>query len=112
MNLKPIPKKYLIHTVALKNKRQGTNADEPEYNETILKNVRVETRETLKYTKENRMLIFAAMLFIDAKNSTMPEIINHGDDIIFDGKTYSIQSVSKIYTFDGSCFHHLEVGLV
>lgn len=112
MNLKPIPKKYLIHSAVLRNRSVVTDMDAPSYNEVRLENVRVETKETVKYSREKRMLVFSAVMFIDAKNSTVPENINVDDEVVFDGKTYSVQSVSKLYTFDGVSFHHLEIGLV
>lgn len=110
--MKSIPRKLLIHTVA-----QGyapVNADgygDKNTKKRTLYCVRVEPSSKLVKSKDNNELQLTSVMFYDCQNS-MPRgvVFAQGNTIEFDGSTYHVETLDKIY--DNRKLHHIELGLV
>ena len=116
---KPIAKKLLIHQIVLK-KPSGLDRDRnPTFSETVLKYVRIgatfqTVRGNVGETKADTMT-----LVIDAVNSayettsgteTAQVLPAENDVIVWDGKSFTVRSVTPCFAQDDSP-HHWEVTL-
>ena len=76
-----------------------------------LKKIRVESSSKLVTSKDNRQITLSAVLFFDCKNSRPVSIsFEHGQKILFNGNTYTIETIKKL--FDDKELHHYELGLI
>lgn len=111
-NIKPIPKKLLIHAVTCategKKDRWGECTDSSAVR---LSFVRLEPSSKVVRDKNNAEVRLAAVLFYDCVNSR-PSGFNFAVDQIidFNGDRYRIQIVEPLY--DGQKLHHYEMGLI
>lgn len=106
-----IPKNLLIHSAVLQSSAE--NKWQSEIRKTIaeLKKIRVEPSSKLVTSKDNRQITLSAVLFFDCKNSSPAGIsFEHGQKIIFNGNTYTIETIEKL--FDDKKLHHYEMGLI
>lgn len=110
--MRPIPRALLIHSATHK---YGVPADDGWGNLThpdtrTLEFVRFEPSTKLVMTKDNKEVQLSAVMFFDCVNS-VPAAAEFvlGDQIIFDGRTYHVEMIDKLY--DGQKKHHYEVGL-
>ena len=114
---RPIPARLLMHECVLKHK---TGVDRnPTYSETALKRVRIgatfqQLRGNIGETKADTLT-----LFIDAENTrfettegelTATIIPIETDAITWDGKGYTVRSVTPCY-IQGAATHHWEITL-
>ena len=116
---RPIAKKLLVHTCTLK-KPAGLDRDRnPTFSETVLKRVRIGA--TFQQLRGNIGEIKAdtLTLIIDAENTqyetaagepTAAIIPIETDAITWEGKDYTVRSVTPCYT-QGAAPHHWEITL-
>ena len=110
---RPIPRALLIHSATHK---YGTLADDGWGNMThpssqSLEFVRFEPSTKLVLTKDNQEVQLSALMFFDATNSVPTgTTFAIGDQVIFDGRTYRVETVEPLY--DKSALHHYELGLI
>ena len=109
--MNPIPKKLLIHTAAAIEKGEPDMWGKCEdVNRTELTFVRVEPSSSLRISKDNNQVQFAAVLFYDCRNSCPAGYdFSHADKIEYNGQQYNILGVKELY--DEKKLHHLEVEL-
>lgn len=114
-----IPARLLVHECVLKHKTGVDRNRNPTYSETVLKRVRIgATFQTLRgnigETKADTMT-----LIIDAKNTqfetaageaTAAIIPTETDAVTWNGKDYTVRSVTPCYT-QGAAPHHWEITL-
>lgn len=110
---RPIPARLLIHECVLKHKTGVDRNRNPTYSETVLKRVRIGVtfqvlRGNIGETKADTLT-----LFIDAANTqfeTAAIIPTETDAITWNGKDYTVRSVTPCYT-QGAALHHWEITL-
>ena len=116
---RPIPARLLIHECVLKHKTGVDRNRNPTYSETVLKRVRIgatfqQLRGNIGETKADTLT-----LFIDAANTqfetaageaTAAIIPTETDSIAWDGKDYTVRSVTPCCTQKAEP-HHWEVTL-
>lgn len=116
---RPIPARLLIHECVLKHKTGVDRNRNPTYSETVLKRVRIgatfqQLRGNIGETKADTLT-----LFIDAANTqfetaageaTAAIIPTETDAITWNGKDYTVRSVTPCYT-QGATLHHWEITL-
>lgn len=116
---RPIPARLLVHKCVLKRKTGTDRNRNPTYSETVLKRVRIGA--TFQQLRGNIGEIKAdtLTLFIDAVNTqfetaageaTAAIIPTETDAITWDGKDYTVRSVTPCYT-QGAVPHHWEITL-
>ena len=117
--MRAIPLKLLVHSCTLKKQTGLDRNRNPTYTETVLKRVRIgATFQTIRgnigETKADTLT-----LFIDAANTqyettageaTVAIIPTETDAITWNGKDYTVRSVTPCYT-QGAAPHHWEVTL-
>lgn len=115
-----IPTRLLIHSCTLKHQTGLDRSRNPTYSETLLGNVRIggefrTTRGNIGETKADTLT-----MFIDAKNTTYATaegeeaetvIPVENDSVEWNGKSYTVRSVTPCYALDGETPHHWEVTL-
>lgn len=111
-DIRPIPKKLLIHTVALQRETsEDVWGKETLGQETKLKYVRVEPSSRIVRNKNGAEVQLAATLFYDCRNSRPSGITFQEDDIIlFNGQKHKVQTIEPLY--DEKKLHHYEMGLI
>ena len=132
MNIKPIPKKVLIHTCTYEKYlgRDEWGGGDTFAQPITLGFVRIEPVKNFKRTTNAEYIIYDSILFYDIKNSRSGLVWNqteltweeteltwegeetdfvHKSKITFDGKVYIIESISPIYA---DKLHHYELGLI
>ena len=116
---RPIPARLLIHDCVLKRKTGIDRNRNPTYSETVLKRVRIgATFQTIRgnigETKADTLT-----LFVDAANTQFETTAGEAaaaiipietDAITWNGKDYTVRSVTPCYT-QGAAPHHWEVTL-
>lgn len=116
---RPIPARLLVHECVLKRKTGTDRNRNPTYTETVLKRIRIgatfqTVRGNIGETKADTLT-----LFIDAENTrfeaadgaeTAVAIPEETDAIEWQGKTYTVRSVTPCYA-QGERPHHWEVTL-
>ena len=116
---RPIPARLLVHECVLKRKTGTDRNRNPTYTETVLRRVRIgatfqTVRGNIGETKADTLT-----LFIDAKNTrfetadgveTAAAFPEETDAIEWQGKTYTVRSVTPCYA-QGATVHHWEVTL-
>src|SRR5574344_1178437 len=116
---RPIPARLLIHDCVLKHKTGIDRNRNPTYSETVLKRVRIgatfqTVRGNVGETKADTMT-----LVIDAANTTYETTSGtetaqvlpaENDVIVWDGKDYTVRSVTPCYAQSDDP-HHWEVTL-
>lgn len=109
MNIKPIPKKLLIHTIKLESASNDDGWGSEHGSPQTIKYVRVEPAKSLRVGGTNNDTIANNIVFIDAVNSS-PFIKPKEKDIIeFNLDKRTVIKVKELY--DDSKLHHLEVEL-
>lgn len=120
--LKPIPEKILKHEVTFQV-CSGVDAwQNPSYDSQVVKSCCVQPSSETRKTKDNTEVVLRALLFIDARYSSpasldieglkdTSESNGHALTVIFNGRTYTVESVDVLYDDEG-IYHHSEVGLV
>ena len=118
--MRAIPERLLVHDCVLR-RRTGNDRDRnPTYAETVLRRVRIgatwrTTRGNVGETKADTLT-----LFIDAANSrsettdgeaAITEIPEELDRVEWQGKEYTVRSVTPCFTRDSGMPHHWEVTL-
>ena len=111
MLIPPIPFYLLKQNVTVKKKVGFDKWDNPVYEEYLLKNVRVERKAGLVYTKDKVKENVNAVLFIDAVRSSGLCGIEADDVVVFDGEEMTVKSVGLFCGLDGVTPHHWEVEL-
>lgn len=115
-----IPTRLLIHTCTLKRQTGLDRSRNPTYSETLLSNVRIggefrTTRGNIGETKADTLT-----MFIDAENTVYTTedgeeagkvIPVENDSVEWNGKSYTVRSVTPCYAQDGITPHHWEVSL-
>lgn len=108
MNIKPIPKNLLIHTIVyherLPDDRYGGGYKAPV---TIL-NTLVVPSFKVKKSGANEEKEYKARLMMDVINTLPIMELVFGSKIVFDGKEYFVQKVTPVFGFK---LHHYEVDL-
>lgn len=114
---KPIPKHLLIHSATHEYGRpvQDDNGNDVWPSSQGLERVRVEPSGKLvldrNLSRQNNEVRLSMLMFFDARNSVPTGIeFEHGDRIVWGGQPYRVASIDKLY--DGTNFHHFEIGLV
>ena len=111
--MKPIPRKFLIHSVKHKT---GQSEDAWGHvawaNTTAVSFVRIEPASKLALNKDNQEVQLSLLMFHDSVNSSPKnEIYSLGDAIVFNGAEYKIEAIDTLYDI-GQRAHHLELGLI
>ncbi|MBB6446462.1 putative minor capsid protein [Bacillus benzoevorans] len=118
MNIKPIPRTLLIHTVNYEEFVQGDGFEtEGSFKTPVtLSNVRIQTASNKSKPNISRdyyaeQLIWTALLFYDVVNSSSsaPFEFKEKAKVTFEGKTMTIEKVKPIY---GLSLHHYELEMI
>ena len=106
--MKPIPRRLLPHQAKYK-KYLGNTGEGDEWGEEITLNyVKVDDSKKITLSQNGREIIGNAMLFYDFNNSDgLLEEPTINSLIIFNNKTYHIESVNSLYA--NSIVHHYEI---
>ncbi len=118
-----IPKKLLIHSAELITRFEPDKWGSPVWEEAaMLNNVRIEYCSKNISDNTGMTISLPAVLFYDCKNSSPAVVFAVKGDVIgnrtvaaqqinFNGKTFTVQTVEALYTDSGN-IHHYEIGLV
>ena len=107
----PIPKNLLIHSAFLQSVKKDKWQSESLQTIAEMKKIRVDPSSKLVTSKDNRQITLSAVLFYDCKNSRPSNIsFEHGQKIIFNGITYTVETIEMLY--DDKKLHHYELGLI
>lgn len=118
----PVPKRLLPHSAELVTSYDPDIWGEPSYSDSVwLENVRIEPLSKLITDSSGAIKKLSAVLFFDCRNSSPAvKFALKGDDadgrtvdiqqVIFDGRTFTVQSIETFYADRGK-IHHYEVGL-
>ncbi len=116
---KPIAKRLLIHNCILKKNAGLDRNRNPVYSQTVLKRVRIGATFQTTMGTVGEVKADSLTLFIDAVNTqyenTKGETVNavfpeENDAIEWEGKTFTVKSVSPCYA-QSEIVHHWEVTL-
>src|SRR5574344_2363890 len=116
---RPIPARLLVHDCVLKHKTGLDRNRNPTYSETVLKRVRIGATFPVWRGNIGEIRTDTLTLFIDAANTqfetaageaTAAIIPTETDAITWNGKDYTVRSVTPCYT-QGAAPHHWEVTL-
>ena len=112
MNIKPIPKKDLIHTCTYQKylgRDEWGGGDLFAATETLTF-VRVEYNKNFRRTTNAEDNLYKALLFFDVVNSNPLGVdFVEKSKITFNGEILLIESIGKLY---GDELHHYELGLI
>ena len=110
-DIRPIPKKLLIHNVILAKSDSDRWGEETIKDEQELTFVRMEPSSKVVRDKNNAEVQLEATLFYDCHNSRPRGVQFKEDDIIiFNGQKHSVQTIEPLYA--GKHLHHIEMGLI
>jgi len=104
---KPIPKAVLPHTAVLKTPVASGIFTDGEYDELTLYNVRIETDERVRQSKNGETRGKGARLYYDCVNSA-PADVKFGAEqlVVYGGISYKIESVRAVMGA-GKTHHYL-----
>ena len=109
--MRPIPKKLLIHTVALYSVTEDRWGKESPGDGQELQHVRLEPSGKVLRNKSSAEIQLDSTLFYDCRNSVPRGLEFSVDDIVvFNNQKFSIQLVEPLY--DEKKLHHYELGLI
>lgn len=108
--MKPIPKRLLIHSAVLYEKKENSWQERDLVELAKLTHVRVEPCTKLVTTSDNRSISLAAEMFYDCRNSSPKVDFKVGQRVRFGGQDYSVEVVETFCAASDKP-HHLEVGL-
>lgn len=108
---RPISKRLLVHSATLK-KPAGLDRDRNvTYTSTELSNIRIAITKQTILTDIGATKADTMTMFFDAENSTPAGTeIDEKDLIVWQGKSYTVKSVTPCYA-DTASVHHWEVSL-
>lgn len=109
-----IPKHLLIHSVILKQQKGVDRNRNPVYEESWLCNVRVGVTRRVQTGQHGVIRADTMTLFVDALNSKrmqngqrMPLVLlQENDAVVFEGKEYTIKSVTPFWAGYGDARHY------
>ena len=109
-----IPKHLLIHSVVLKQQKGVDRNRNPVYEESWLCNVRVGVTRRVQTGQHGVIRADTMTLFVDALNSKrmqngqrMPLVLlQENDAVVFEGKEYTIKSVTPFWAGYGDARHY------
>ncbi len=112
MPISPIPRALLPHTVTLKKPGEPDARGKVTYTDSTLNYVRFETARKNALTALGEQRNDLGVLFFDMQNS-LPAgtVFAVNDQVIFEGRTFTVREVTPEYTVYGNP-HHYEVALV
>ncbi len=111
MNIRPIRKSLLIHSITLKTVDEPNIYGEKTFTESTVNHVRVEpVKNKILVGSMDENDISKALLFWDRINSDSAEFKTL-DKVIFKGDEYTIRKIN-IYFGQMDLIHHLEMELV
>ncbi|MDL2293207.1 minor capsid protein [Ruminococcaceae bacterium OttesenSCG-928-D13] len=110
--VRPIPRRLLIHSAALKTGKTEDEWGNPVWTGEIpLQRVRFEPTEKLKLSKDNKEVQCSLLMFFDTAHSTPSgQHFEVGQSIEWNGFLHEVAFVEFLY--DDDRLHHLEVGLI
>ena len=112
MPISPIPRSLLPHSVTLKKPGAPDARGKVTYTDSTLNFVRFETARKNALTALGEQRNDLGVLFFDMQNS-LPAGTTFAvnDQVIFEGRTFTVREVTPEYTVYGNP-HHYEVALV
>ena len=112
MPISPIPRSILPHSATLKKPGEPDARGKVTYTESTLNYIRFETARKNALTSLGEQRNDLGVLFFDVQNS-LPSGTTFAvnDQVIFEGRTFTVREVTPEYTVHGNP-HHYEVALV
>ena len=120
MDIKPIPKRLLIHSVTVKSVDEYDRNRNPHYTTFILHNVRMALTAAQTNGQAGSVTADTATLYIDVINSyaALPDgtpaplaIPMLGEAVEYNGREYIVQSIAPRFTHGVAAAHHWEITL-
>ena len=110
MRMKPIPRRFLPHSVLLKTPGTPDTWQQPIYAQRNLQYVRIEPSDKIIASSDNTQRQLVCTLFFDCRNSTPRGTeFSVGQKIVWNEREMTVMTAERFY--DGQTLHHWEVGL-
>jgi len=113
MKVKPLPKRWLIHSIVYKEIDGVDDWDTEKFKEPIvISKVRVDLTRQFARNNQSLELIAEAVIFIDAHHSSPFLIPKERSKIIFNGREYTVKRVAELYYPEQDKIRHLEIEVI
>ncbi|WP_017728499.1 putative minor capsid protein [Halalkalibacterium ligniniphilum] len=111
MRIKPIPRRFLIHSIEYEEfVRDGSFGEEFAPSETI-SFVLVQPKSELKRDSNGEEVQVQGVIFLDAVNTPKFKRLREKSKVKFNGNDYRIVACDALYAFKSNTPHHYEVDI-
>jgi len=115
MKIRPLPKKWLIHTITYEERLKGKDSyGNPRYSDpVIIKHVRFDDSTVFSRDTTDTKILANAVIFVDATHSTnIPEKFVEESKITFNEKVYVLKKVIDCYYPQKNEVRHYELEVI
>lgn len=110
---RPLPKRWLIHSIAYEAFKGIDSWDNPIYDKPItIDNVRFDDSTVFSRDSTQSKIVAEAVVFIDAKHSTPKVDFKEQSKITFNGKDYILKKVIPCYHPTKNKIRHFELEVI
>lgn len=115
MNVRPLPKKWLIHTIIYEKRLKGKDSyGNPLFADPVtINHVRFDDSTVFSRDTTDTKILANAIIFVDSKYSTnIPEKFVEESKITFNSKSYVLKKVIDCYYPTKNKVHHWELEVI
>ena len=113
MNVRPLPKSWLIHEITYEEYLGVNDWNNPHYAEPItITNVRFDDSSVFSRDSTDTKILANAVVFVDAVNSNPSVDFKEQSKIKFNDREYVIQKVVSCYFPNKNKIHHWELEVI